>query len=148
MDEVTSAESMSSKQAGNGAAANGLAPQIAAVEAARERLGRDLDQLNVEVRAQWGQTMEKTTWKLVGTGSAILASILVRNVMMSLWRSIVKTDPPNNPAQPGTAWGEALAWTAATGVGVGIARMLASRGAAAGWQRATGALPPGLEDVS
>lgn len=139
---------MSETRARNGQVPEGLQPQVAAVEEARERLGRDLDQLNVEVRAQWGQTMEKTTWKLVGTGSAILASILVRNVMMSLWRSVVKTDPPNNPAQPGTAWGEALAWTAATGVGVGIARMIASRGAAAGWQRYTGALPPGLEEVS
>jgi hypothetical protein len=51
------------------------------------------------------------------------------------------------PADPATSWGEAIAWTAATGLVVGVARMLASRGAAAGWQKATGTLPPGLQEV-
>lgn len=127
---------------------NGLAPQLEAVRAARERLARDLDVFNVEMRSEMGHTMEKTIWKLAGTGAAVVAGIAVRNVLMSVWRAVTKHDPPANPADPATDWGEALAWAAATGLAVGIARMLASRGAAAGWQKATGMLPPGLQDVS
>lgn len=128
--------------------ADGLGPQTAAVAAARERLGRDLDQLQVELRAEMGQAMEKAIWKLAATGAAVLTGIAVRNLLIALWRRITKNDPPVNPADPTTGWGEAIAWTAATGMAVGVARMLASRGAAAGWRRATGNLPPGLQDVS
>ena len=129
-------------------AADGLLPQHEAVRAARERLGRDLDVFNDEIRAEMGQAMEKTVWKIAATGAAVLASIAVRNALMALWRGVVKTEPPNNPADPATGWGEAVAWTAATGLVIGVARMVASRGAAAGWRRATGTLPPGLQDVA
>jgi hypothetical protein len=127
---------------------NGLVPHLEAVRTARERLGRDLDVLNDEMRAEMGHAMEKTVWKLAATGAAVVASIAVRNVLMAVWRSITKTEPPNNPADPATSWGEAIAWTAATGLVIGVARMVASRGAAAGWRRATGSLPPGLQDVA
>jgi hypothetical protein len=127
---------------------NGLAPQHEAVAAARERLARDLDVFNVEMRSEMGHAMEKTVWKLAATGAAVVAGMAVRSVLMSLWRSVMKTEPPNNPADPATGWGEAVAWTAATGLAIGVARMVASRGAAAGWQRYTGTLPPGLQDVS
>jgi hypothetical protein len=127
---------------------NGLAPQLEAVRAARERLARDLDVFNMEMRSEMGHTMEKTVWKLAATGAAIIAGIAVRNVLMSTWRAVMKQEPPNNPADPATSWGEAVAWTAATGLAVGVARMVASRGAAAGWQKATGKLPPGLQEVS
>lgn len=127
---------------------NGLGPEQQAVNAARERLARDLDVFNIELRSEMGHTMEKTVWKLAATGAAVVAGIAVRSVLMSLWKSVAKTEPPNNPADPATNWGEAIAWTAATGLAVGVARMVASRGAAAGWQKATGTLPPGLQNVS
>lgn len=127
---------------------NGLAPQQEAVRAARERLARDLDVFNVEMRSEMGHAMEKTMWKLAATGAAVLAGIAVRSTLMTLWRRVMKNEPPNNPADPATSWAEAVAWTAATGLVVGVARMAASRGAAAGWRRATGALPPGLQEVA
>ncbi|CAN5817164.1 hypothetical protein BH23ACT10_BH23ACT10_00550 [soil metagenome] len=129
-------------------ATNGLGSQHHAVLAARERLGRDLDVLNVEMRAEMGHAMEKTLWKVAGTGAAVLAGIVMRNLAMSLWRGIAKNEPPSNPADPATGWGEAIAFTALTGLIVGVARMAASRGAAAGWRKATGTLPPGLQDVA
>jgi hypothetical protein len=127
---------------------NGLAPQQEAVRAARERLAKDMDVLQVEMRSEMGHTMEKTIWKLAATGAAVVAGMAVRSALMSLWRAVMKNDPPNNPADPATSWGEAIAWTAATGMAIGVARMVASRGAAAGWQRYTGTLPPGLQDVA
>lgn len=126
---------------------NGLADRVAAVEAAREKLGKDLDVLTVEARAQIGQSVEKTAWRLAATGSAIVAGIVTRKTLVSVWQRIQHRDPPANPAARGTTWPEALAWALATGAGVAVARLVAQRGAAAGWQKATGKLPPGLEEA-
>lgn len=148
MDKVAPEQSVGSRSLAAQAAGerNGLAERVAAVEAARTQLGRDLDRLTVEARAQMGQTMEKITWKVAGLGSAVLAGVLMRKALTTGWAKARHQQPPMNPANPGTSWGEALAWTMALGAGVGVARMLAGRAAAAGWQKATGKLPPGLED--
>lgn len=127
---------------------NGLTPHVAAVEAARERLGRDLDTLHTEVRAQMGQTAEKTAWKVAATGAGLIAGVLTRKVIVASWKAAKGTNPPTNPAARETQWSEAIIWTIATSIGVGIARLVATRGAAAGWEKATGALPPGLQEVS
>lgn len=152
MDEVAPGKPMSAVR-GSGKTAgrpdyNGLTPHVAAVEAARERLGRDLDTLNTEVRAQMGQTAEKTAWKIAATGSGILAGVLTRKVIVASWKAAKGTNPPTNPAARETQWSEALIWTIATSIGVGIARLVATRGAAGAWEKATGALPPGLQEVS
>lgn len=129
-----------------GPGADGLADEVAAVEMARERLGDDLDRLNEEVRAQMGQTLENTAWKLAVTVSAIVAGVVMRKTVTAAWKGVRKSDPPSNPADRNTDWPEALAWAAATGLAVGIARLLATRGAAAGWERYTGVVPPGVVD--
>ena len=118
--------------------------EVQAVEEARRRLGRDLDQLNVEVRAQMGETAEKLSWQVLTTVAAVGAAIVVRKVLSATWAAVRPDPPPDNPADPATRWGEALAWTAATGLVVGVARMVAGRGAAGAWTKATGTLPPGL----
>lgn len=148
MDQVASGQGVGSRPPTAQAAGDydGLAERVAAVQAARTKLGRDLDRLSVEARAQMGLTMEKIAWKVAGLGSAILAGIAMRKALTSGWEKVRHEEPPMNPATPGTSWGEAVAWTMALGAGVGVARMIASRAAAAGWQKATGALPPGLED--
>ena len=66
---------------------NGLAPHQEAVRAARERLARDLDVFNVEMRSEMGHAMEKTMWKLVATGAAVIAGAAVRSALMSAWRA-------------------------------------------------------------
>lgn len=127
---------------------NGIADHVAAVEAAREKLGEDLDRLTLEVRAQMNQRIEETTWKVLGTGGAILAGMMARKILVAAWTKARKADPPSNPAAPDTSWGEALAWAIASGIVVAIGRLLAERGAAAGWQKARGTLPPGLQEVA
>ncbi|HVM15168.1 MAG TPA: DUF4235 domain-containing protein [Egibacteraceae bacterium] len=149
MDQVASGQAVGGRRPSPVAQAagerNGLSDRVAAVEAARLQLGRDLDRLTVETRAQMGQTMEKIAWKVAGLGSAVLAGIAMRSALKTGWEKVRHEQPPMNPATPGTSWGEAVAWTMALGAGVGVARMLASRAAAAGWQKATGTMPPGLE---
>ncbi len=87
-------------------------------------------------------------WKIFGGVSAILAGIAVRKVLTTVWTKVTGRTPPTNPVSPGTSWPEALSWAAASGVAMGVARMLATRQAARTWAKASGSLPPGVEEVS
>jgi hypothetical protein len=86
-------------------------------------------------------------WKVVGVGTGLVAARASRSLLDKGWRSTRGGDPPRNPAAPGTTWPEALTWAAASGVTLGVARLVATRGAAGAWRRTTGSLPPGLEEV-
>jgi Protein of unknown function (DUF4235) len=127
--------------------ANGLADHVAAVRTARAQLGRDLDQLDSEVRAQMSKTSERLLWNLVGTGLAVLSGVLVRKIVVALWNQFTDHEPPTNPGAPDTTWGEALGFALASGAAVGVARVVAARGATAGWQKVMGTLPPYVSDV-
>ncbi len=87
-------------------------------------------------------------WKVVGVGSGLVAAKASRAVMDKSWKATKGGEPPRNPAAPGTSWSEALTWAVASGVALGVAKLLATRGAAGAWRRTTGHLPPGLEEVS
>lgn len=92
--------------------------------------------------------MEKVLYKLVGILGGVVAAKLARSLAEKVWkRTHHGADPPRNPAIPGTSWNEAVAWAVATGVAAGIARLLATKGAASVWAKGTGHLPPGLEEV-
>ena len=85
------------------------------------------------------------TWNLVALASAGLAAIAVRNLLELSWQWIHSEEPPQNPAARSTGWPDALAWTVASGIAIGLARLLAQRGAAAGWKKVRGRYPKGLE---
>jgi hypothetical protein len=86
-------------------------------------------------------------WKVFGLAAATGATIAARKLLETGWRAATGTTPPKNPEHPDVTFGEALGWAIASGVTVGVARMLATRRAAAYWRRSTGRLPPGLEDI-
>ena len=86
-------------------------------------------------------------WKMYGVAAAAAATVAVRQLLDRTWRLATGKTPPSNPEHPDTTVAEALAWAAASGVAVGIARMLAARKAAHYWRRSTGQLPPGMEEV-
>jgi len=88
----------------------------------------------------------KVGWKVLGYGFAIPAGIVVRKAINAAWTTAVGSAPPKNPEAPGTQWREAIAWAAASGVAVAVARMVAADGAARAYKTLTGQLPPGLED--
>jgi hypothetical protein len=85
---------------------------------------------------------QKVMWILVGAGAAMIASNLVERSLSAGWRAITSNDPPSKPESPKTAWNEALAWTAASALAIGLSQVLAKRGAAMGWEYATGKTPP------
>lgn len=90
-------------------------------------------------------TDEEQIWNLVALGSAIAASMAVRQGLQAGWKVWKDEEPPSNPAANSVSWGEALTWTVAVGAAVGLGRLLAERGAAAGWRKARGHFPKGLE---
>lgn len=126
------------------ARAKGLQEETAAVRAARERLGEDIDLFDNEVRIKVRESVQDNLWKVIVTLGGIAAAVAARKGLAAAWRAGVSTDPPSNPADPDTTWPEALGFTVATGIAVGIARLLVNRGAAAGWRRTVGELPPPL----
>jgi hypothetical protein len=67
--------------------------------------------------------------------------------MTTAWKVSTGKQPPSNPEHPDVSFAEAATWAAASGVAVGLARMLASRKAADYYRRTTGHLPANLEDV-
>lgn len=88
-------------------------------------------------------TSKDSTYALLAAGSAVLAARITLSALTKSWKAIKKTDPPENPAALDTSWKEALLWSAATGMIVGVVRMLAKRGTAAGWNKFVGLRPPG-----
>jgi hypothetical protein len=90
----------------------------------------------------------KAGWKIFGTLSAILAAVLARKVMTLGWKAMTGNEPPSNPEHPDVEWGEAVSWAVASGVAVGVARLLAQRKAAQTWRKASGSLPPGFEELT
>lgn len=122
-----------------------LKHEVREVEAARARLGEDLERLNYEVRAQMGVTVEKLAWKVAVVGSSIVAVLGTKALLTAGWKAAMHTDPPTNPANPQTQWSEALTWTIATAATAAVAKVFAARAAASGWQKATGSPAPGLK---
>ena len=89
----------------------------------------------------------KFVYKILGIGTGVLAGKVARSLLDKGWAKTRGGEPPRNPEVPGTSWGEALSWAVASGIAVAVARLLATKGTASAWVKATGALPPGVEDV-
>lgn len=125
---------------------DGLGSQRQAVAAAREQLGRDLDLLVDTTRTQMESTVEKIAWKLAAGAAGAAAALTVTKALTAGWKAVQKTDPPTNPASRRTGLVQAMLWTAATAGAAAAAKVAATRGAALGWEKATGQIPPGVED--
>jgi hypothetical protein len=82
---------------------------------------------------------------LSGVGAAATAAV-ARKVLTSGWKKATGNEPPADPANPDVRWREAAGWAAASAAVVAVARLLAQRRVAATWRRASGVLPPGMDD--
>ena len=86
-------------------------------------------------------------WKAWSTLAGVGAGMATRTLVTKAWEARTGEPPPANPADPAVRWPQALAWSAGLGVGIGVARTVAQRGAARAWTAATGTAPPGLASV-
>lgn len=81
-------------------------------------------------------------WLLFVGGAAALGSFVVRQGLNQAWRLAYDDDPPQDPSDIDVEWRDAVVWTLATSVVAGMGRLIARRGAAAGWERMMGERPP------
>ena len=70
---------------------------------------------------------DETAWKALTFAAAAGAAVLTRFVLKHGWHTATGEAPPENPASADTAWSEALTWTVASSLVVGIARLVAKR---------------------
>ena len=83
--------------------------------------------------------------QLIGIATGVVTRKISMVLLDKIWRKTKKTEPPADPASPGTPWAEALAWAAASGVAVGVARLVTTKGAATAKLKLTGKAPEGME---
>jgi hypothetical protein len=82
------------------------------------------------------------TWTLIAGASGALAALASHQLLRRGWSAWRKSPPPKDLTSPDVSWRDALLWAGATGLIVAIGRVVAGRGAAAGWRAVTGRRPP------
>ena len=92
--------------------------------------------------------MGEAVWKVMGMGAAIGAGILAKKLATASWKLGTGHEPPVNPEDPEVSWKEAIGWAVVSGAIVGVARLLATRKAAAYYRKSAGHAPKGLNEVS
>ncbi len=86
--------------------------------------------------------------QLIGIATGVVTRKISMVVLDKVWRKTKKTEPPADPASPGTPWAEAVTWAAASGVAAGVARLVTTKGAATAKMKLTGKAPEGMEGPS
>ena len=77
---------------------------------------------------------EERQWQMVSLGSAIVAAVLVRGAIRAGWRLTRNDTPPLNPLRQDGTWMDAVLFSVATGLTVGLARLGARAIATRAWE--------------
>lgn len=80
-------------------------------------------------------------YRAVETLATIAVGAVAHKVLVAAWERGTGATPPDDPSDPAVDWRDALTWGAATGVGVGVGRVLARRMTAKAWTKAIGRSP-------
>jgi hypothetical protein len=75
-------------------------------------------------------------YKLALAGSTMVVGTAVKSLLNTSWKSFAKKDPPLNPAAAETSWKEAIMWTIVSSAAIGLAQLVARRGADALFHKA------------
>jgi hypothetical protein len=97
---------------------------IGPVSARTCRRGRSVYEVHVQFAKQYG-------WKAVTVGLGALTGLPTQRLLEVIWKALRGSTAPKLPADRRSSWVDALRWAVATGVGTGVARLLAIRSAAA-----------------
>jgi hypothetical protein len=85
-------------------------------------------------------------WKVLGTGAAVGAAVMTRKLLTSGWTAATGKVPPERPEDPDVSWQEAIGWAVVSGALIEVARLLATRKAAAYYAKSAGHPPKALQD--
>ncbi|HWJ07933.1 MAG TPA: DUF4235 domain-containing protein [Nocardioides sp.] len=83
-------------------------------------------------------------WSAFSLVAALGSAAVAKKALDGGWKAATGKQPPANPADPDVDFWEAVAWAAASGTFVALAKMVAQRRAASYYVRSTGELPPPL----
>ena len=86
-------------------------------------------------------------WKVLRTGAALGADVLARKLVTVGWTAATGKAPPGHPSNPHVSAPRAIGWAVASGAFVGVARLLATRKAAAYYTESAGHPPKSLQQV-
>jgi Protein of unknown function (DUF4235) len=89
----------------------------------------------------------KVGYKILASLGAAVGATVARKALSRGWKTATGKEPPENPEHPNVRLGEAATWAAASAAVIAVARLLAQRRIAATWRRASGELPPGMDDA-
>lgn len=89
--------------------------------------------------------MGPMVWRVMGTGSAVLAGIVANKLVTAIWKKTGK-DSTLDPRDPRTPWKDAVAFAALTGLAVGAARVVMTRKAAQYYAKSAGHLPQAMQE--
>jgi hypothetical protein len=81
-------------------------------------------------------------WRAISYLAGAATGLVTQRTLEPVWKRLRRGVPPRAAADRRSSWVEALSWAVATGVGMGVTRLLAVRSAAAVWEAATHELPP------
>jgi hypothetical protein len=85
---------------------------------------------------------QRIAWRALSVGAGAAAALAARTLVGAVWERADDSGAPSNVAARDVSWQRAFAWSISVAVGVGLARMLAERSAAAAWSKVTSSLPP------
>lgn len=89
--------------------------------------------------------MGSMVWKVLGTGSAVVAGLIATKVTDEIWQKAGQ-DKAFDPKDPDSPFMTALAYAALTGLAAGVARTLATRKAAQYYAKSAGHKPQEIVD--
>lgn len=89
----------------------------------------------------------KLGYKILASVGAAAGTTVARKVLDTGWKTATGKKPPEKPEHPDVRWSEAATWAVASAVVVALGKLMAQRRIAATWRRASGELPPGLEQT-
>jgi Protein of unknown function (DUF4235) len=71
----------------------------------------------------------KLVLKVVGGAAVGIATIVTKKLLDGSWKVATGNEPPTSAEDPDLTWSEALAWAVLSGAVIGVAQLLAARGA-------------------
>jgi hypothetical protein len=86
--------------------------------------------------------VKKYTWKAITIAVGALVGLATQRLIEMTWKLVRGSTPPKVLADRRSPWLDAVSWAIASGIGVGVARLVAIRTAAGVWEATIHEPPP------
>lgn len=84
----------------------------------------------------------KIGWKVTTIAVGIPVGIAAKKGVERAWLALRPENPPTKARDPNVDWRDAVIWAVLSGVGVALAQLATTKGAATLWRNLIGAEPP------